>query len=394
MKVVGLMSGTSADGVDAALVNIVRRAGRPKITPIAFASVPYPRSLQQRLVDVSLQGHVAEICHLNTYLGEVFAKAALKVIRVAKYHPADIQAIGSHGQTIHHLPKGTREPGVGLIRSTLQIGEPAVIAERTGITTVANFRPRDMAAGGEGAPLVPYAHAIAFSHARRTRLIVNIGGISNVTYLPAGGEVVDIRAFDTGPGNMVLDAIVREATQGTRAYDAGGRWARQGTVNQALLRELMAHPFLSRRPPKSTGREEFGAPIVRALLDKQNKVRLSMEDLLATCAAWTAEAIGSSRRWLPGKVDDVIVGGGGVSNHAIMAALRTLFAPAPVLTFEDCGWSSKAFEATAFALLAYDLLQGHCTNIPQVTGARHPVLLGSVVPGRAGRRGKGLSLPQ
>jgi len=394
MKVVGLMSGTSADGVDAALVNIVLHGGRPKITPIAFTSVPYPRALQQRLVDVSLHGHVAEICHLNTYLGELFAKAALKVIRAAKYQPADIQAIGSHGQTVHHLPKGTREPGVGLIRSTLQIGEPAVIAERTGITTVANFRPRDMAAGGEGAPLVPYAHAIAFSHARRARLVVNIGGISNVTYLPAGGEVADIRAFDTGPGNMVLDAIVREATQGARAYDAGGRWARRGTVNQAWLTELVAHPFLSRRPPKSTGREEFGAPVVRALLDKQKQARVSMEDLLATCAAWTAEAIGSSRRWLPGKVDDVIVGGGGVSNHAIMASLRTLFAPAPVLTFEDCGWSSKAFEATAFALLAYDLLQGHCTNIPQVTGAHHPVLLGSVVPGRAGRRRKGLSLPQ
>lgn len=394
MKVVGLMSGTSADGVDAALVNIVRRGGRPKITPIAFTSVPYPRTLQQRLVDVSLHGHVAEICHMNTYLGELFAKAALKVIRAAKYRPADIQAIGSHGQTIHHLPKGTREPGVGLIRSTLQIGEPAVIAERTGITTVANFRPRDMAAGGEGAPLVPYAHAIAFSHARRARLVVNIGGISNVTYLPAGGGTADIRAFDTGPGNMVLDAIVRRATQGSRTYDAGGRWALRGRVNQPLLTELIAHPFLSRRPPKSTGREEFGAPVVRTILDRQKRARVSMEDLLATCAAWTAEAIGSSRRWVPGEVDDVIVGGGGVSNHAIMASLRTLFAPAPVLTFEDCGWSSKAFEATAFALLAYDLLQGHCTNIPLVTGARHPVLLGSVVPGRAGMRRKGLSLPQ
>lgn len=394
MKVVGLMSGTSADGVDAALVSIVRRGGRPKITPIAFTSVPYPRALQQRLVDLSLHGHVTEICHMNTYLGELFAQAALEVIRAAKYRPADIHAIGSHGQTIHHLPKGTREPGVGLIRSTLQIGEPAVIAERTGITTVANFRPRDMAAGGEGAPLVPYAHAIAFSHARRGRLVVNIGGISNVTYLPAGGGVADVRAFDTGPGNMVLDAIVQEATKGKRAYDAGGRWARRGTVNRPLFTELMAHPFLTRRPPKSTGREEFGAPLVRTLLDKQKRVRLSMDDLLATCAAWTAEAIGSSRRWVPGKIDDVIVGGGGVSNRAIMASLRTVFDPVPVLTFDDCGWSSKAFEATAFALLAHDLLHGHCTNVPQVTGAHHPVLLGSVVPGGAGMRSMNLYLPR
>lgn len=384
MKVVGLMSGTSADGVDAALVNIVRRGGSSRITLLAFASVPYPRALQQRLVELSLHGQVAEICHMNAYLGELFARAALRVIRNAKCRPADIDLIGSHGQTIHHLPKGIREPGVGVVRSTLQIGEPAVIAERTGITTVANFRPRDMAAGGEGAPLVPYAHAIAFRHPRRSRVVVNIGGISNVTYLPAGGAVDELRAFDTGPGNMVLDAIVQVATQRARSYDAGGRMARQGSVNQALLAELMAHPFLMRRPPKSTGREEFGAPFVQALMARQRKARLSLEDLLATCAVWTAEAIGSCRRWVSGEIDEVIVGGGGVYNRAIMDALRTVFAPAPVLTFDDCGSSSKAFEATAFALLAHDMLHGHCTNVPGVTGAHHPVVLGSVVPGGVG----------
>lgn len=321
---------------------------------------------------------------MNAYLGELFARAALRVIRNAKCRPADIDLIGSHGQTIHHLPKGIREPGVGVVRSTLQIGEPAVIAERTGITTVANFRPRDMAAGGEGAPLVPYAHAIAFRHPRRSRVVVNIGGISNVTYLPAGGAVDELRAFDTGPGNMVLDAIVQVATQRARSYDAGGRMARQGSVNQALLAELMAHPFLMRRPPKSTGREEFGAPFVQALMARQRKARLSLEDLLATCAVWTAEAIGSCRRWVSGEIDEVIVGGGGVYNRAIMDALRTVFAPAPVLTFDDCGSSSKAFEATAFALLAHDMLHGHCTNVPGVTGADHPVVLGSVVPGGVG----------
>ena len=193
-----------------------------------------------------------------------------------------------------------------------------------------------------------------------------------------------MRAFDTGPGNMVLDAIVQVATQGTRPYDAGGQMARQGTVNQALLGELMAHPFLQRRPPKSTGREEFGAPFVQTLMARRRKARLSIEDLLATCAAWTAEAIGSCRRWVSGEIDEVIVGGGGVYNRAIMDALHTVFAPAPVLTFDDCGWSSKAFEATAFALLAHDMLHGQCTNVPGVTGAHHPVVLGSVVPGGAG----------
>jgi len=383
MKVVGLMSGTSADAVDAALVNIVRRGKTPRIIPLAFASLPYPRSLQQRILELSHHGRVDEICHMNAYLGELFAKAALRVIQKADHRPVDIDLIGSHGQTIHHLPKGIRESGIGLVRSTLQIGEPAVIAERTGITTIANFRPRDMAAGGEGAPLVPYVHAIAFGHARRGRLVVNIGGISNVTYLPPGGGVGELRAFDTGPGNMVVDAIVREATNGARTFDAGGRWALRGAVNQRLLTELMDHPFLSQRPPKSTGREEFGASFVRRLLAKQRKARLSMEDLLATCALWTAEAIGSSRRWVSGDIHDVIVGGGGVSNRAIMESLQQVFATTPVSTFDDCGWSSKAFEATAFALLAHDTYYGQCTNVPQVTGARHPVLLGSVVPGRS-----------
>ena len=180
---------------------------------------------------------------------------------------------------------------------------------------------------------------------------------------------------------MVLDAIVHETSKGQSAYDAGGRRARKGTVNRPLLTELMAHPFLTRRPPKSTGREEFGAPFVRSVLVKQRQARLSVEDLLATCAAWTAEAIGSSRRWVTGEIHDVIVGGGGVYNRAIMASLRQVFAPTSVLTFDECGWSSKAFEATAFALLAHDTYHGQCTNVPQVTGAHHPVLLGAVVPG-------------
>ena len=384
MKVVGLMSGTSADAVDAALVKIVRRGRGARITALAFSSLPYPPSLQQRILELSQRGQVAQVCHMNMYLGELFAKAALKVIRKAGHCPADVGLIGSHGQTIQHLPHGIREPGVGLIRSTLQIGEPSVIAERTGITTIANFRPRDMAAGGEGAPLVPYAHAVAFAHPRRGRLVVNIGGISNVTYLPPGGGVAQLQAFDTGPGNMVMDAIVSNATKGKHLYDAGGRMAMRGMVSRRLLNELLAHPFLARHPPKSTGREEFGAALIRRLLARQRRTRLSIEDLLATCAAWTAEAIGSSRQWLAGGIDEVIVGGGGVYNRAVMESLREVFSPAPVSVFEDCGWSSKAFEATAFALLAYDAYHGQCTNTPRVTGARRAIPLGVLVPGGSG----------
>src|SRR6186997_1522846 len=214
MYVVGLMSGTSSDGVDAALVNITGRGRFLKARTLAAHTLAYPRSLQQRILSASVSGTVAEICHLNALLGEWFANAALNVIRQAKLRPADIAVIGSHGQTVHHLPKGIQAPGVGAVRSTLQIAEPAVIAERTGITTIANFRPRDIAAGGQGAPLTPAAHALLLKHPRRARLIVNLGGISNVTYVPRGGMWEGVLAFDTGPANMVLDSLVARATNG------------------------------------------------------------------------------------------------------------------------------------------------------------------------------------
>ncbi|MBM4124471.1 MAG: anhydro-N-acetylmuramic acid kinase, partial [Nitrospira sp.] len=217
MRVIGLMSGTSGDGVDAALVSIRGTGLDLKVVPLAFVPTPYPAGLQQRVLDAALGGTVAEICHLNALLGEWFAKAARRVVMRAGLTLSDVHLIGSHGQTLHHLPKPRREPGVGPIRSTLQIAEPAIIAERTGITTVADFRPRDLAAGGQGAPLAPYVHYLLFKHRRRSRLIVNLGGISNVTYLPAWGALPSLRAFDTGPGNMVLDALVSRLTKGTQS---------------------------------------------------------------------------------------------------------------------------------------------------------------------------------
>ena len=257
MKIVGLMSGTSGDGVDAALVEVSGRGQTLKARALAAQTLSYPRSLQQRIVTASISGTVADICHLNALLGEWFANAALNVIRQAKLRPADIAVIGSHGQTVHHLPKGIQAPGVGAVRSTLQIAEPAVIAERTGITTIANFRPRDIAAGGQGAPLTPAAHALLLKHPRRARLIVNLGGISNVTYVPRGGMWEGV-CFDTGPANMVLDSLVNRATNGRLSMDRDGKMALKGRVDVRLLGKLLAHPFLSRRPPKSTGREEFG----------------------------------------------------------------------------------------------------------------------------------------
>jgi anhydro-N-acetylmuramic acid kinase len=384
MNVIGLMSGTSGDGVDAALVRIQGRGHALRVEPLAFRPHPYPPSLQRRIVEASTSGTVAEICHLNALLGELFADAALGVIRKAGLRPGDIHLIGSHGQTVHHLPKGVREPGIGLVRSTLQIAAPAVIAERTGVTTVADFRSRDLAAGGEGAPLTPYAHYLLLRHPRRSRLIVNLGGISNVTYLPRGGSAASVRAFDAGPGNMVLDGLIQRLTKGRSTMDYGGRLAAKGHVDRRLLNELMAHPFLKRRPPKSTGREEFGEPVVARILNARRACQLSPADLLATCAMWTAQAVGGARRWLHGAVDEVVVGGGGVRNRTLMAYLASVFDPVPVKTFNDLGWDSKAFEAVAFALLAYQTMAGECANLPAVTGATHPVLLGAIVPGAPG----------
>lgn len=317
-------------------------------------------------------------------LGEWFANAALQVIRQAKIRPADVALIGSHGQTLHHLPHGIQAPGVGAIRSTLQIAEPAVIAERTGITTIANFRPRDIAAGGQGAPLTPAVHALLLKHPHRARLIVNLGGISNVTYVPRGGGWDNVVAFDTGPANMVLDSLLTRVTSGRHSMDRDGKLALRGQIDARLLGKLLAHPFLSQRPPKSTGREEFGPSLIDELVAIQKQQGLSIEDLLATCSMWTAKAVGTARRWIKGKVDEVVVGGGGVRNRSVMTHLAAVFAPVPVTTFDTLGWDSKAFEAVAFAVLAYQTATGQWGNIPAVTGAKHPVLLGTIVPAGPG----------
>lgn len=382
MRVVGLMSGTSGDGVDAALVEI-RGAGHDlTVKPMAFVSCAYPPGLQQRVLAAAARGTVSEVCHLNVVLGEWFAKAALRVIKQAGLEPARVDLIGSHGQTIHHLPNAVEEPGIGPVRSTLQIAEPAVIAERTGITTVADFRPRDMAAGGQGAPLTPYVHYALLRDPKRSRLVVNLGGIGNMTYLPAGQGLDAVLAFDTGPGNMVLDGLIRRLTNGAETMDRNGRLAAKGKVAVGLLASLLAHPYLKRKPPKSTGREEFGDAFVERILAAQKTHRLRTEDLLATCSLFTAITISSARRWLAGPVDEVLVGGGGVRNRALMSNLASVFAPVPVRPLDAIGWESKAFEAVAFAVLAYQTARRECANVPSVTGASHPVVLGAIIPGR------------
>jgi len=379
--IVGLMSGTSADGIDAVVAEITGSGRQLRTRVLSHTHHPFPSVLRQHILRVCLHGTVAEICELNFALGEQFARAALAVIRRAKLKPRDIAAIGSHGQTIHHLPNA-RTP------STLQIGEPAVIAERTGITTVADFRARDMAAGGQGAPLVPYADWVLFTDDTRPRIVQNIGGIGNLTFLPLRAELGDVIAFDTGPGNMVIDALVTAVTHGQRTYDRDGRLAARGIVSEGLLAELMAHPFLRRRPPKTTGREEFGETFAGRMLVSARRLRLRTEDMVATATALTAASIADAyRRFVFPQLEaaelgrlQIILGGGGAKNPTLRRMLARQIGAGELLTHEDFGIANAAKEALAFAILAHETLLGEPGNVPNATGARRAAVLGKIVP--------------
>ncbi|MEK6683398.1 MAG: anhydro-N-acetylmuramic acid kinase [Nitrospirota bacterium] len=386
MKVIGLISGTSTDGIDAALVEVTGRGLESRLKLLRFATYPYPRALRPQLVRLTHDGRVGDLSRLNVYVGELFAQAAIRIAKDAGLPLSRIALIGSHGQTICHQPVPIKLGGFK-IRSTLQIGEPSIIAERTGITTVADFRPRDMAAGGEGAPLTPYLHTILFHNPNRPRLVVNIGGISNVTYLPCDTGLENILAFDAGPGNMLIDGIVQHRTNGRSVMDRGGAMARRGRVHERLLSELLRHPFLHHGPPKTTGREVFGQAMVERVVRRAKVLRLNPWDLLATVTAFTARAIAHAyeRFILPrGSVVEVIVGGGGTRNPTLMQFLKEAFEPIPVYTFEKFDLDSRALEAMAFALFAYGTVQGEPNNVPSATGAQRPVIMGKIVPGKNG----------
>jgi anhydro-N-acetylmuramic acid kinase len=375
------MSGTSADGIDAVVAEIAQKRRRLQTRVVTHLHRPFKPALRQQILRVCLHGSVAEICELNFFLGERFAQAALAAIRKANLNPHDIAVIGSHGQTIHHLPNA-RTP------STLQIGEPAVIAERTGITTIGDFRVRDMAAGGQGAPLVPFVDWALFTDDSRPRIVQNIGGIGNLTFLPAGAKLKDVIAFDTGPGNMVIDAVVFALSRGRETYDRDGRWAARGKVSAKLLAQMMAHPFLKKRPPKTTGREEFGEPFVQKFLSSARRMRLRDEDIIVTTTAFTASSIAAAyNRFVLPKLNhtarnklQVILGGGGAKNRTLRRMLAERIDFAEFLTHEDFGIASSAKEALAFAILAYETLAGRPGNVLSVTGAARPVILGKIVP--------------
>jgi anhydro-N-acetylmuramic acid kinase len=366
--VLGLLSGTSADGTDAALCEIDGAGEATELHVLAFATVPFERALRERIFGLHLAPN-GELADVDVLLGEAFAEAAVEVCRIAGVKLADVDLIGSHGQTAVHHPRSA-----GGLGATLQIGQAAVIAERTGRPVVSDFRVRDVAAGGEGAPLVPLVDHILFRKAGQRRALQNIGGIANVTLV--GAELGDLVAFDNAPGNMPLDAVARAASGGQEAYDVDGRRAARGAIDRALLAELQQHPFLALPPPKSTGRELFGRDFVGPLLARFEDRK---DDLLATLTRFSAEAIARSYRdFLPAAPTEIYVSGGGALNLTLMHHLADLLAPAPVATTDALGIDPKAKEAIAFAVLANETLFGHAGNVPRVTGAAGARVLGKI----------------
>ena len=378
MRVVGLMSGTSVDGVDVAVVDITRQ----NVKLLAFDVLTYPNTLRREILRLChpKSARLDNICHYNFVLGEVFADAIIKLCSQSGISLNSIDLVGSHGQTIYHNPRGKRY-SKKTIRSTLQIGEPSVIAQRTGITTVADFRPRDMAAGGEGAPLVPYADYVLFGGSRSSRAVQNIGGIANVTFLPRGCKHDEIVAFDTGPGNMVIDGITRLISGNRQRFDSGGKIAGQGTVSERLFKEMLRHPFLRRRPPKSTGREEFGISFANKIYKQAAEKGIASDDLIATVTAFTAKSIAQAyRKFLPAVPDEVILCGGGSRNKTLVEMLHSELPDAKMLSTDDFGISVDAKEAVSFAVLAWATIKGLTNNVPGVTGAERPVVMGKIIP--------------
>jgi anhydro-N-acetylmuramic acid kinase len=374
----GIMSGTSADGIDVALVRI----GGRKVSLENFAAFPFPRSVQSAILELGEGKPVTtrEISQLNFLLGETFAGAALAACRKFRVRPSQIEAIGSHGQTVFHQGTPCAFHG-SRIASTLQIGEPSVIAVRTGITTVGDFRPADIAAGGHGAPLVPFIDFLLYRHPRIGRAALNIGGIANLTVIPAGSTQREVFAFDTGPGNMVVDALVRHFTDGRRALDRNAEMAARGKLLPELLQSLLRDNYFSRRPPKTAGREQYGAAYVRSMLSHREARRAKSEDAVRTATVLTALSIlDAFHRFVAprAKIEELIVSGGGARNPLLMAQLESGLAGVRVREAGELGVPGDAKEAFAFALLAHETLHRRAVNVPGATGARKAVVLGKV----------------
>lgn len=377
---VGLMSGTSVDGVDAALVAFPPGDGRPGVQLVQFASVPYTKVQRQRILAVQRpDAPVSEICALDVEVGGWFADAVDALLRASGVPPERVAVIGSHGQTVAHYPRGVDGRGTGF---TLQIGSAAVLAERTGIDVVSDFRARDLAAGGEGAPLVPAFDQAFLASRAEARVSLNIGGIANITAIGRDAGPEECLGFDTGPGNMVLDLAVEMLSGGARWFDEDGEWAAQGKVVPELLVQWLRHPYYRRKPPKTTGREEFGRPYVQPLVEDALGRGTPAQDILRTLTALVAQTIADAIASVAPEPFTLVVAGGGGHNRTLLAEIAQRTAGlARLIASDDLGIPSDAKEAMAFAYLAWQHVRRLPANLPRITGAAGPRILGNLTPG-------------
>ena len=371
------MSGTSLDGVDAVVLAL---RGEPPTLAWkleAHHSAPFPEALRRRLV-AAAEGEaigVPEIARLHYALGETYAACVIELLGEADLDPAEVAGIGLSGQTLYH--QSAREGGAGGV--TLQLGSAAVVAERTGIRVVSDLRAADVAAGGEGAPLVSYADWLLFRDAAEGRIILNVGGIANLTALPAAGAAEDVIAFDTGPGNMVMDGIVQSLTGGRETFDTDGERAARGRVHEDLLKLGLSDPFFAQAPPRSTGRERFGRPFVERWIADGRARGASDDDLVATAAALTAQSVADAlRRFVKAPIAALYAAGGGANNAGLLEQLSERLEPITIDTTAELGMPVECREASAFAVIAHETMAGRPGNLPQVTGAARAVALGSV----------------
>jgi anhydro-N-acetylmuramic acid kinase len=376
---VGLMCGTSGDGVSAAMIETEGYGRERGLRVLVHQVFPYPDEIRERLFSL-FPPHsftAADLAHLHRDLGEVLAEAVLAVVALGGRKPAELVAVAVQAPTLFHGQPLRAQGGVHI-----EIGEAAIVAERTGAVVVCDLRPSDIAAGGHGAPLSAFVDWVLFTEGARGRAVQNIGGISNVTFLPPGATEGDVVCFDTGPGNMIVDGVVQILSGGRETLDRDGAWAARGQVQGNLLTELLEHPYLTLRPPKTTGREEFGLHFAEHVVERSRSLGIDADDVVATVTAYTAECIGLhyDRELRPrSRLDEVVLYGGGAHNPTLVAMLRRRIAPTPLRLHDEFGIPGDAREAVTWAILADESLAGRPANIPAASGAQHPVVLGKFV---------------
>ena len=378
--VIGLMGGTSADGVDAALVQIDGYGSETKVKQMGYVSIPFEDAVRERILQIAQGdfGGSRELARMNVLLGQLYMEACTRLCRVAGIPFEKVDLIGSHGQTVYHQPQKERYLGRE-VATTYQLGDVSILCEEIGAPVVSDFRVRDMAAGGQGAPLVPYTEYLLYRKKDEDVALQNIGGMGNVTFLPGGGQMSQLIAFDTGPGNVLIDAVVAKISDGKVRYDDGGRMAAEGHVSKELLRWLMDDGYLRQAPPKTTGREKYDLSYQQKLYQKANSLGVMEYDLLATVTRYTAETIAYAlRNHLPRLPQTLVLGGGGSYNQTLVSQIRELLPEVQVVCNEKLGWNGDAKEAVAFAILANETIHGQCNNAPAATGALHPVIMGKI----------------